>query len=40
MKLLVTQVEFDFDDGFIPLTKYEEDNIWCRIGRQCNPTIP
>ena len=27
MKLLVTQVEFDFDDGFIPLTKYEEDNI-------------
>ena len=27
MKLLVTEVEFDFDDGFIPLTKYEEDNI-------------
>ena len=27
MKLLVTQVEFDFDDGYIPLTKYEEDNI-------------
>ena len=27
MKLLVPQVEFDFDDGFIPLTKYEEDNI-------------
>ena len=27
MKLLVTQVEFDFDDGFIQLTKYEEDNI-------------
>ena len=27
MKLLVAQVEFDFDDGFIPLTKYEEDNI-------------
>ena len=27
MKLLVTQVEFDFDDGFIPLTKYEEDKI-------------
>ena len=27
MKLLVTQVEFDFDDGFMPLTKYEEDNI-------------
>ena len=27
MKLLVTEVEFDFDDGFIPLTIYEEDNI-------------
>ena len=27
MKLLVTQVEFDFDDGYIPLTKYEEDCI-------------
>ena len=27
MKLLVTEVEFDFDDGFISLTKYEEDNI-------------
>ena len=27
MILLVTEVEFDFDDGFIPLTKYEEDNI-------------
>ena len=27
MKLLVTEDEFDFDDGFIPLTKYEEDNI-------------
>ena len=27
MKLLVTEVEFEFDDGFIPLTKYEEDNI-------------
>ena len=27
MKLLVTEVEFDFHDGFIPLTKYEEDNI-------------
>ncbi len=30
MKFLVTQIEFDFDDesdGYIPLTKYEEDNI-------------
>ena len=27
MKLLVTQVEFDFDDGYMPLSKYEEDNI-------------
>ena len=27
MKFNVTEVEFDFDDGFIPLTKYEEDNI-------------
>ena len=27
MKLLVTEVEFDFDDVYIPLTKYEEDNI-------------
>ena len=30
MKFLVTQIEFDFDDescGYIPLTKYEEDDI-------------
>ena len=27
MKFNVTQVEFDFDDGFMPLSKYEEDNI-------------
>ena len=27
MKLIVTEVQFDIDDGFIPLTKYEEDNI-------------
>ena len=27
MKFNVTQVEFDFDDGYMPLSKYEEDNI-------------
>ena len=27
MKYNVTDIEFDFDDGYIPLTKYEEDNI-------------